>query len=720
MSKRYRIETPDGKTIEVEGPEDATDDELIDFARSQIDPKFKSNPVINKDRPRTMAGIAMQQGEAKANLPSMVTQGLTFGLSDELAGAAGVVADAIAAPFSDRIDFNPAQSYRDWRDQERATIAATRAKYPWLAPGLELGAGLATGGGVARGAFQGAGVSAGQGVGGLLSTAGQGARAAVLPGAVSGFGYGEGTNGSLAGAGVGAGLGAAVGAALPIAYSAVSRPVTTAINYMRPQPGIGRSLVAKALREDGITPSMAGERIAAAQSRGVPLAMADLGENLRGLTGAVSRAPGPSRRLVRQALTTRQAEQGERVRGAIERDLGPIGNITDASEQLTQRANAAAAPLYDQARAAPVISTPEMEAILSTPAGRRALAEARTIAMNERRDPEALGFALDADGNVVLNPTLNLDDAGNIVQDAAQQRGYTLDTIDLVKRGLDAILEPNRNPVTRRLDLSGNPLAQSQNTVRQQLIAEADRLNPAYAQARAAFAEPSRQRTALEQGGKMTNATAEEVERATRGLTDAERAQYALGYRSQLAENLERRVTAGDKVGAMIGTPRKQRALGQLFGDGPGFDRFASTLNDETLANETFRSVMTGSPTANRLADDAAITDQSIVEDMAGKALKGAANGGLAGFFAEGINIARDLNRFGAGATGNRARDEAASLLMEVNPLLLRESLAEGLRQSAARRVAERAARRKVRQGGIFGARLSGGIGGYALRPNDQ
>lgn len=721
MSREYEIHTPDGKVLHVQGPDDATDDELVAFTRQQLGGKFANSPV-NTPHPdprrtadaahSTVASLPAPQSSL-ANIP---LTGATFGFRDEINGALGAIQDAAVAPFSSRVDFNPAASYRAHRDYTRAEDAATRVAHPWLAPAAELGGGLLFGGGNPSRLLQGGGVS-----GGLGSRMFAGATSGAKAGAVAGFGYGEGANNSIAGAGTGAFLGGAIGGVLPVAAQMLAGPIKTAMGYLRPLPGIGRQLVSRAMQQDAIAPSVAAARLGAAAGNGVPLALADLGENLRGLAGATARAPGTSRRLVRTMLENRQAGQGERVRGAIERDLGPVGNVDTLAENLTRSANTAATPLYDAARQAPVISTPELEAVLATPAGRQALAQAHTIARNERRDPTALGFALDADGNVSLNPTLNIAEDGSIVQEAARQRGYTLDTIDLVKRGLDAILEPNRNPITRRLDLAGNPLAQSQNTVRQQLLREADRVNPAYGTARAAFAEPASQRTALEQGRTMVTATPESIERATTGLTPAQRAQYALGYRSQLAENLERGVTAGNKVNQLIGTPRKQRALGQLFGDGPGFERFTNTLGDETLANETYRSVMTGSQTAGRLADDATVEDQGLLEDVAGKALKGAVNGGVAGALANTWTAMGDITRrFGAGATGNRAREEAAALLTEVDPHLLVESLRQGLRQAAGSRVAARRFNRHVRNAGMFGGRVLGGVSAYGLRPPDE
>src|SRR3546814_2201273 len=122
--------------------------------------------------------------------------------------------------------------------------------------------------------------------------------------------------------------------------------------------------------------------------------------------------------------------------------------------------------------------------MLQTPAGRQALAQARTIAANEGRDPNALGFDLDMEGNVILTSSPSPQ------------------TIDLVKRGFDDVLEGYRDPTSGRLNLDEGVRAVE--GLRQRYLGEADRLYPdTYPQARAAFAGPASENTALLTGTQM-------------------------------------------------------------------------------------------------------------------------------------------------------------------------------------------------------------------------
>jgi cellobiose-specific phosphotransferase system component IIA len=142
-----------------------------------------------------------------------------------------------------------------------------------------------------------------------------------------------------------------------------------------------------------------------AQANGVPMMLADTGENARGLLAASARASGRGRTIARDALEERQAGLHDRVTGAIERDLGAITNPHQVHEALITKARQDAAPLYAQAYEHPGVSmfVAKVRSLFSRPAMRSAMARAVRIAEEEGRDPMELGFAFDAQGNPVLH-----------------------------------------------------------------------------------------------------------------------------------------------------------------------------------------------------------------------------------------------------------------------------------------------------------------------------
>lgn len=630
----------------------------------------------------------------KSDLAGLAANGATFGLGDEAAGVAGVLYTLAKAPFSSDVSLSdiPA-AYRHWRDSDRANQAKTRQDNPNLAPTLEIAGSLGgtAPGRVAKGLFSGPRT--------LFQSVKAGAKGGAAMGAAAGYGYGEGLDGSAGGAALGAAGGAALGAALPVGVEAARRTIGAGARFVKPDNGVGRQLVLQAMRDDGLVPSQAGQAIQQAQQRGVPAMIADQGDNLRGLTGSVSRRPGPARTLARNAITERQAGQTERVRGHIVKNLGQVANVAEQSDNLIQQARTAAAPHYDKVYGQPGRESEELKSLLQTPAGKAALNKARSIAANERMDPNKLGFDLDENGETILT-------------NVASPR-----TLDYVKRGLDDVLEPYRNPMTRKLDLdeAGRAIA----GVKGQFVKEVDRLHPGYAEARAAYQGPARERDALNLGQQALNASAEEVQRMTANMTPSELQQFALGHRSAMAQAIDKRVDGADKASALLGTPQKRKALGQVH-SGADYDRFLQTMADERMGNETYRTVATGSPTAERLAADGATDDSALLQDLAGRAIKGASNGGITGMAAEAFHAMRDVGRFGAGKAGERAREDAAALLTETDPEALRGAIQEAMRQDLIRRMRQRGIYGKEAGAGLIGGRALGAFGGYGMRPPEE
>jgi len=683
--------------------------------------------------------------------------------SDEAAGVGNAIANGIMAPFSSKVDFKPRAAYEEGKQGFRADAAEATKRAPVAATAADV-LGLIGSVGRAPAKIIGGATSLGR-------RAVAGLKAGAIGGAIQGFAGADGIHDRVAGAGLGALLGAGVGGALPVAVSPLLATAQGVNRMLRPDSGLARQLVTQAFEGDGLAPRAAGVAMDAARGRGSPVMLADLGDNLRALAGSASRHPGPSRTLMRRAVVERQMGQGERIRGAITRDLGDIADPAATSEALIEQAKASSGPLYKKAYAQPIVSTPEIDAILQTPAGRGALAHAQTIAANEGVNPKGIGFALDAEGNAVLNSVpvdahanyaaaraahdaainalkkaqtsqltgggatvstaaaraqeaaADLDRAQQILQSApspeaaASIPGYTTKTLDYVKGGLDTLLEPYRNQITGKLELdrAGNAI----NSVKNRLLSEMDRLNPVYPQARAAFGGPMKEKDALNLGRKALTMSPEEVQRVASRLSDTERQQFGLGYRAALSESIDRRVDGADKVGALIGSPRKRQVLTAAMGGHGNLENFANTLADEQAGNQTYRVITGGSPTAKHMLDDAVTGDAGLMDTASEKVLAGAANGGLyGGLFALGRTV-KDASRMGVGEAGKRVRQDLAALLSETDPVLLNEAMRKAAREEAARRLAKRRVGGMYRHTAGAAGRLAGGISAYGLETDN-
>jgi hypothetical protein len=135
---------------------------------------------------------------------------------------------------------------------------------------------------------------------------------------------------------------------------------------------------------------------------GVPASLADVSPGVNSLTGAAMRRSPDAAGPASEALIARGRGQYDRLLGAVERDLGPIENIPQRSEDLITQARADAAPLYDTAYAAPGVDELDLTDLLQRPSMQAALVKARRIALEEGRNPDELGFVLNDAGEVTL------------------------------------------------------------------------------------------------------------------------------------------------------------------------------------------------------------------------------------------------------------------------------------------------------------------------------
>lgn len=455
-----------------------------------------------------------------------------------------------------------------------------------------------------------------------------------------------------------------------------------------------------------------------ARDLGVPMTLADTSSTANSLAGAAVRRSTDAAELAQNALGERSLGQIDRFTDAVNRDLGPTANIPEASEALTARARAAAGPLYDEAYSAPVASTPEIDALLATPFGRAALQRARTIAANERRAVSELGFVENADGSIALNPQPNSEmarhlaarDVLNDAQDAyrvaksggskenmatARSRvekareafrktetalraapdpnapisapGYTTQTLDYVKRGMDDVLEQYRNPVTGKLVL--DEAGRAQNAVRAQFVGEVDRLNPAYAAARGAYAGPAQARQALQNGRDAFGRTPDEVRMQASNQTPENLEQMQLGYRSELVKRANDVRDSSNPFEATLGTPNARSRLEALYAGNPSTDRLFRTRELERDLARTTNKILGNSATAERQIADAnfvggasAVAADGVTMAMGGVPVATAARS-ISG---RGL---RDLFTLGVGRNAERKAQELAPILFNTSPV---------------------------------------------------
>jgi hypothetical protein len=581
-------------------------------------------------------------GQAVKGFNDSVEQGASFGFMDEInAGIRSGIRGVHNLVTGKEADFSG--NYDRALVDERKDFKAFEENHPVLATGANIAGGLVSSIPTA-GAVMGGRTAAG--------VLGRAALTGAGSGAVGGLGAGEGgLENHIVSAGKGAAIGGAIGAALPAVAKVGSEVVKAVGNVtgLRNNRNVALDQLNRAFERDKIDPAAIapdGDRQMALVDQG--------GKNVTRLGRTVETIPGAGSDRAHNFLNERQLGQGERVGDDIAKGLGG-DDFYKALDDLDAERKAAAAPLYEEAYKPKYVWSDEIEALTKDrPSIRQAMARAHRIAAEEGRDPGGLGLKMDADGNVKIDRTA----AG-------------MQTLDYIKRGLDDVLETFRDPVTGklRLDEGGRAIE----ATRKRYVAELDRLNPAYKEARAAWGGPTQSMEAARLGRDFAKGDAEVTLARFRQLSPGDQNLFRLGVARELQGKVANTKDGHDAVGKIFGAPGQRKRLQALFPDQASFDAFEKAMKDEARMTKTRREVTGGSATGRIAAeqDDAgALGDAAL--DYAGGGVKSV----LFGLAKRATSKARGI--------GEKSADELSKMLFDASPEVQRNVLAELIRRQRA------------------------------------
>lgn len=423
-----------------------------------------------------------------------------------------------------------------------------------------------------------------------------------------------------------------------------------------------------------------------AQRLNMPFSLADTDPRLRTLAGAVTRKSVDARNQAERIFEPRALGQADRAIEAIDSHLAPVTDVAARGMEHIQNARLTSNPLYAaaNARAAPVDE--EVSSLLQTPAGQDALRRARSIAGNEGRDANAMGFDLNDQGEVVLRDMPSFE------------------TLDLVKRGFDARLAEARNPVTGQLDLTGNPELAAIEGLRKRYVGRLDELNDVYPKARAAYATEAAKKDALDRGYKATNAALRprDLNRVVGGLKPDQLPEYQRGYATSLADSAERTRLANNPYSVLFGSPAQQEKVATVFPDGAA--NFARVNDLEREMGKTRYEVLGGSPTAGRLqADEQLMGGLGTTALDLGSQLATGGGVNLGSILNAGSRMIGDNLKLGIGKKAVKRADEIAPQLFDTDPAAVSAYLDDLLARAAARAARSKAA-------GQIGSGLGAGV----------
>lgn len=185
---------------------------------------------VTDDSPTQAETIAANPIFAEPDAAVLARQGFTLGLADEAAGIGGAIGNLLQLE-------NPVKGYQLWRDVERAQVGRARQNLGGVGTAIEVGSGF---GGVANLPRN------------ALLSVGQAARQGAGIGAVGGFGYGEGTEGSVINTLAGAALGGAIGGGAQMFGNALA-PATAGRAQVVAQRGQRARDLTRAGQAEGVT-----------------------------------------------------------------------------------------------------------------------------------------------------------------------------------------------------------------------------------------------------------------------------------------------------------------------------------------------------------------------------------------------------------------------------------------------------------------------------------
>lgn len=378
-----------------------------------------------------------------------------------------------------------------------------------------------------------------------------------------------------------------------------------------------------------------------AAQMGVPMSLADADTGLTALGGQVVRRSPDARNIAINAFEPRAQGQYDRLVGAVERDFGPVANIPQRSEDLIQQARTAARPLYEPLENMPPRTSPALDEMLNTNTGINAMRNATQIADADQVPAGVMNIGTDAAGNPTFTATPNFQ------------------TLNYVKQGFDRSLEAYRNPITRQLDLSGDPLARATEGLRGRFVSEMDNLYPGYAEARAAYAGPAGERQAFQQGVSARNMTPDSMAYAIKDMPDPRLEQFRLGRISDIVDQAGKVKYASNPWNSVVGSPSEQQRLALLYPENaPSFIRQYQL--ERNLARSQ-NDILGGSQTAERMLADQAFQG-SIAGDMALDAMTTGAP------IKSGINILGRLSKDELGRIGaEKKAKELAPILFDTD-----------------------------------------------------
>lgn len=476
-----------------------------------------------------------------------------------------------------------------------------------------------------------------------------GASAGAIQGGAYGVGSGEGLVDRLAQGVGGAVMGGGIGGSVPLLATTVKsvfKPAIDAVKARMNPAAFADKKVFERLAAGGATPDVVATKMA----RNPGAAVADTaGKSARDLLRTTVNVPGAARDRVATQVAIRQMGQGDRLREAVKTTLADPDGYLTAKDRIADTMKRISKPLYDRFEKSRVPINSRLLELINTPAGKAALRHAQQLSANER---------VQFTKNMEITPS-----------------GW-----DYIKKALDDMVDGQTDSITKKVTNEGRVLVGLKND----LLAELDRINPYYKPAREAWGGIKQLDDALEFGRKALTMTGEQIKRATAKYNAGQKMSMRIGAAEALRKDIDRAGFTNNAVLNIMNSRQRYGALRSLFDNSSQFAEFRRTLLSEARKRKTYDAVRGNSTTAAQLAD---MAEAGGTNELATFGLHTATSGPVSAT----LNwVGSRLRRLG-GLTPQVA-DQIARRLMTTNPAQAQALVAQLQKIEAAKLSAQQRA----------------------------
>lgn len=419
----------------------------------------------------------------------------------------------------------------------------------------------------------------------------------------------------MKGAAVGAPLGAATGLAThgvlkgaEAALGGVAKGIRTLRN---PEEAAIRK-VADAFNLDETTAGRVQARLNTLGPQGM---IADAGgENVLGTLRGAAGVPGVAKNRVMMSLKGRAEGEAGRISQATKMGLNPQDYFA-AEDAFLGKLQGPAKQVYQAAyEANPSVMTDKLSGLLKRPVMQGALKEAAELAGIE-------GSNLGPVSKELTEAARFASEVGKMKPIGKVSEGYSLETWDNIKRGLDSMIEKESNEITGRLTNRGRLLSNLKNELTSALDTATGGDRSLYAQARKQYAGDIEVLKALRDGKDFMKLAPERIARKLGEYSESAKEAYRSGAARAIADiaaNVPDQASAAQRLFGKAITRDKIRAI---FPDQKSAHEFARKMAAERRFAETKNYVGSGSRTAPMLAEQQNIADAlgSVGATMASK-----------------------------------------------------------------------------------------------------